>query len=194
MNRVARRWRNSDRRYGWIAMALHWTVAALLGWQLWLGLSAADLSIGIERLKLLGRHKSLGFVILVLMLLRLSWRWWTPPPAPPPGPRWQTTAAKLSHGLLYLLLIIMPLIGWASSSAAHLTISVFGWFQLPDLLAPNRSLAHQLVEWHETLAWMLMAVLLVHIAAALWHQLWRRDTVLRRMLPFTRIPPEESTE
>lgn len=194
MNDATGPWRNSGTRYGRVAMALHWLVAGLVFWQVWLGLTAADLPIGIERLKVLARHKSVGFLILSLMLLRLVWRWWSPPPALPAGPRWEQLGARLSHGLLYLLLISLPLLGWASSSAAHLTVSVFGLFQLPDLLAPDRALARQLVEWHEALAWVLMAVLTVHIAAALWHHLWRRDTVLRRMLPFVRVRPEEFSE
>lgn len=181
--------RNTARRYGMVAQLLHWVVVALVATQFALGITAHNLPFSPTKLGLLAWHKSFGLLILMLIVLRFAWRWYTPPPPlPATMPTWQQKAARISHGLFYVLLLSMPLVGWASSSAANLTVSVFGWFQLPDLTPPNKALAKALVSIHIAMAWVLLANIVIHASAALWHHFVQKDEVLRRMLPFTSPP------
>lgn len=175
--------RNSPVRYGWVAQALHWGVVALLIVQVTLGKVAHGLPVGLERLVMMSRHKSLGITILGLAALRLAWRWFDPPPPPPPMPRWQALAARLNHWGLYALLFALPVTGWLTSSAANRPASWFGLFQLPDLVAPDAGLKEAFEEAHELLVNVLFALAALHVAAALKHQFLDRDGLLLRMLP-----------
>jgi cytochrome b561 len=99
-------------------------------------------------------------------------------------PGWQRLAAQINHWALYALLFAMPLTGWMMSSASNYPVSWFGLAQLPDLVAPDRSLKELLEEVHELLAIVLIALALLHVAAALKHQFFDRDGLLFRMLPW----------
>ncbi len=177
--------RNTPERYGIVAQTLHWLIAALVTVQFVFGVKAASLPLSLERLILLARHKSLGLTLFALVILRLAWRMYSsPPPQPSQAPF--RTAARLSHGLLYALLLAMPVVGWLLSSASNLTVSWFGLFSLPNLVAPNRRLAHWMLLTHQTMAWLLLAVIVLHVGAAFWHHFILKDDVLTRMLPFTR--------
>ncbi len=177
--------RNTPECYGIVAQTLHWLIAALVIVQFVLGVKAAGLPLSLERLILLARHKSLGLTLFALVILRLAWRIYSPPP-PQPSQAPLRTAAQLSHGLLYALLLAMPIIGWLLSSASSLTVSWFGLFSLPNLVTPDRRLAHWMLLTHQTMAWLLLAVIILHIGAAFWHHFILKDNVLTRMLPFTR--------
>ncbi len=177
--------RNTPERYGIVAQTLHWLIAALVTVQFVFGVKAANLPLSLERLILLARHKSLGLTLFALVILRLAWRMYSsPPPQPSQAPL--RTAARLSHGLLYALLLAMPMVGWLLSSASSLTVSWFGLFSLPNLVAPNRRLAHWMLLTHQTMAWLLLTVVVLHVGAAFWHHFILKDNVLTRMLPFTR--------
>ena len=177
--------RNTPARYGIVSQTLHWLIVILVLLQFLLGFKAHGLPVSLERLMLLARHKSIGITILALMILRLAWRLYSPPPRLASGTRpVLAIAAHLSHGLLYALLLLMPLVGWLLSSASNLTVSWFGWVSLPNLVAPNHRLAHWLLLTHESMAWLLLALVVGHIGAALWHHFVVRDSALLRMLPF----------
>jgi cytochrome b561 len=187
MDRAARAFipfRNTESRYGVVAQSLHWLIVILVAVQFMLGITAHDLPISLERLVLLTRHKAFGMTILMLMLLRLAWRLYSASPALPAGmDRLQRRLAELSHVLLYILLLTMPVVGWLSSSASNLTVSWFGLFHFPNLVSPDPALAKSMKALHIALAWVLLALISVHAAAALWHQFVRKDGVLMRMLP-----------
>ena len=177
-------WRNTAERYGAVSQFLHWTVVVLVILQFVLGFTAAGMPISMQRLVLLVRHKSIGMTILALVLLRLTWRGFSPAPAlPKEMPSLHKTAAHLSHVLLYALLISMPIVGWITSSASHLTVTWFGLFAFPDLVGPDAHLAKFAKATHATMAWMLLATASLHALAALWHHFMLKDDVLRRMLP-----------
>jgi cytochrome b561 len=176
--------RNSAERYGSVAQLLHWAVVVLIIVQFALASAAEDLPTGMEKLITMARHKSFGITILALAALRLAWRLVDPPPPLPAGMHpLQHTAARVSHGLLYGLLFALPLSGWMQSSAANYPVSWFGLAQLPDLVAPSKSLHDALHEVHEALAATLIVIAVVHVLAALKHQFMDRDGVLMRMLP-----------
>lgn len=177
--------RNSRTRYGAIAKSFHWAVAVLIALMLIIGFTMGDMENGPDKFRLYGLHKSLGITVLALAALRLMWRFFDkPPPLPDSMPRNQKMAAGLAHWGLYALLFAMPLSGWLLSSAAGFTVSLFGLFTLPDLVSANKMLREFMEETHETVATLIIALVCVHAAAALWHHFYHRDTVLRRMLPF----------
>ena len=132
--------------------------------------------------------RSAGMSILALSLIRLLWRLTHRPPALPSSvahamPLWQRWAHHGTHHALYALFFLVPLIGWAYSSAAGFPIVVFGVLPMPDLLAVDKELAELIKPWHEISALALVGLALLHIAAALKHQLVDRDGLLMRMLP-----------
>lgn len=176
--------RNTAVRYGFVAQGLHWLIVALLIVQVTLGKVAEDLPLGLDKLVMMARHKSVGITILGLAVIRLAWRLIDRPPPPPPMPRWQRGAARLTHAAFYVLLFALPVTGWLMSSASNFPVSWFGLVQLPDLVAPDDGLEHRLEDIHETLVKVLVALAVLHVAAALKHQFVDRDGLLLRMLPW----------
>ena len=176
--------RNTAVRYGFVAQGLHWVIAGLLIVQVTLGKIADELPLGLDKLALTARHKSVGITILALAAIRLAWRLIDRPPAPPPMPRWQFVVSRLTHAAFYVLLFAMPLSGWLMSSASNYPVSWFGLVQLPDFVRPDEGLEHLLEEVHETLAKVLITLAILHVAAALKHQFIDRDGLLTRMLPW----------
>lgn len=166
-----------------MAQFLHWAIVVLLAIQIPLGKIAHELPVGLERLAMMSRHKSVGITILGLALLRLVWRWFDRPPPPPPMPRWQQLASRLNHWSLYALLFALPLSGWLMSSAAARPVSWFGFVQLPDFVAPDAGLKEIFEEVHEVLVILLLALVILHVVAALKHQFVDRDGLMHRMLP-----------
>ena len=136
-----------------------------------------------DRLLLYNAHKWAGVLILTLAALRLWWRLVRRPPELPAMPSWQHAAAKASHAAMYLLFFAVPLMGWAYSSAAGFPVVLFGVLPLPDWVPKDRDLAQALKPWHGRLAWLLGALVLVHVAAVCKHQWIDRDGLLHRMLP-----------
>lgn len=177
-------WMNDESRYGAVAQLFHWVIVGLVVTQFVLARQAEHLPLGAAKLAVLARHKSVGITILAFALLRLLWRLInTVPAAPATTPDWQRLVARTSHVLLYALLIVIPLLGWAMSSARNFPVSWFGLITLPDFVAPNRAAYEFLHDAHETCAKALFVVALLHAAAALKHHFIDRDNVLRRMLP-----------
>lgn len=175
-----------------MAQSLHWIIVLLVLAQFCVGPYAADLPLGIERLKLLSFHKSLGITVFALVILRLLWRLYTPAPKLPAGMQpLQRFLAHFSHVALYGLLFTLPVLGWLTSNASNLTVRWFYLFNLPNLVAPDRDLAKLTKELHDAGAWCLLALVILHVAAAFWHEFARHDGVLRRMLPLWMLPREE---
>ena len=176
--------RNTAVRYGFVAQGLHWIIAGLVVVQVTLATIADDLPVGLDKLALLARHKSVGITILALAVIRLVWRIIDRPPPPPPMPRWQHTSSRLTHAAFYVLLFAMPVSGWLMSSASNYPVSWFGLLQLPDFVRPDEGLKDLLEDVHETLAKALIALAVLHVVAALKHQFIDRDGLLMRMLPW----------
>jgi cytochrome b561 len=179
---------NPQDRYGNIAQTLHWVIAGLIVTQFVLASLADDLPLGLAKLTMYARHKSVGMTILMLAILRLIWRLINAPPALPAGMKgYEKFLAKATHGAMYALLFAMPLSGWLMSSAKNYSVSWFGLFTWPNLVAPNEERFHFFKDLHGFLATTLFVVAILHIAAALKHHFWNKDDVLRRMLPFARL-------
>ena len=179
--------RNTTTRWGSLAQLFHWVIVALIITQFVLATMAESLPLGLKKLIVLARHKSVGITILGLAVLRLLWRWMNPTPELPNTLKpYERLLAHISHFALYLLLFVMPLTGWAMSSARKFPVSWFNLVQLPDFVAPDRALYDTLHTTHAVLAWTLVGVAVLHAAAAFKHHFVLKDHVLRRMLPFTR--------
>lgn len=173
-------------RYDNVAIAFHWLLALMLVGSFAVGTYMSDLPFSIQRVKLFNWHKWAGMTILALTILRLLWRLSHAPPPEVPGPRWQQRAAKATHAAMYLLCLVIPLVGWAYSSAAGMQVVVYGVLPMPNLLMVDPDLAKAIKPWHGRLAFALAALVMLHVAAALKHQFVDRDGLLGRMRPHRR--------
>ena len=172
-------------RYSAAAVVIHWLSAALLIVQLWLGFTFSDLPKGPERGDLFLWHKTLGVTILLLALLRLAVRLMNPPP---PFPRdfrgWQRGAAVWTHRFFYLLLIVIPLTGLAAVSSRGKPVALQFGLEVPPIPGITKSLGEVVGEAHEILVFVTIALLVVHVVAALKHQFADRGPLANRMWPF----------
>ena len=179
----------ADRASGYtpVAKLLHWLTALLVLGMLGVGLWMVGLPISLTKLYVYAWHKWIGLTVLVLTVLRLMWRMYRPPP-PLPGTMtaWERRLAPWGHAALLVLLLAMPISGWLMSSAGGVSVRWFGMIDLPDLVPRDPLMFEMLRTLHHWLAWTLMAVLALHVAAVVHHDLFRRDGIFRRMSPFTR--------
>lgn len=173
-----------------LSKLLHWVMAlsilattALMYYMVNIG----DLTVEVNRAeysRLLKTHKSLGLLVLFLVLLRFLWnRWKLRPPLPQGMSPAQRTASKASHHFLYLAMLVVPLLGWMASMTYGGRTFFFGLFELPVWLPKNIAWANILQPAHIWLAWGMLAVVGVHSLAALWHHFVKKDATLAQMLP-----------
>jgi cytochrome b561 len=182
---------NTSTAWGTASKALHWIGAALIlfllihGW----------IMVGLPREMRFGNyswHASFGYATLVLMIVRLLWRWTNAVPAPPAdAARWEIIAARAGHAGLYLLILADAFSGWALAGTMRrpLDAALFGFIPVPGIVT-DRALHDQLESAHSLFAWTLAALIVIHIVGGIYH-LWRKqDDVMQRMLPdvFTRKP------
>lgn len=166
----------STQRYSAVLITLHWAMLALL-----VGVYVtAELQEHGEESVLATWHFALGLTVFALVWLRLAARLVWPAPAAIEG-GWRNVLSKLTHGVLYLLMIGMPLVGWLLVSAEGEPVSFLG-LTLPPLMAPDHATAEQLEELHEAGAAIGYWVVGLHAAAALFHQYVLRDGLIARML------------
>jgi cytochrome b561 len=147
----------------------------------------ADSPFGMDRLRLLARHTSIGMTVLMLMVMRAIWRCRNAQPdLPETMTRVARFLARATHIALYAVLITMPLSGWMMTSAKGASASWFGIWTWPSLIGQNRQAFGLWRATHDTLSRWLITLALLHVAAALKHHFWNKDAVLMRMLPFGR--------
>jgi cytochrome b561 len=172
----------SAMRYSTPAIVLHWLVAMLIFVAFPLGVYMHELPLSPGKLKLYSYHKWIGITLLMLVALRVTWRLThTPPPLPADMAAWQRRASQAVHGLLYLLMIAIPLSGWLMSSAKGFQTVWFGVLPLPDLVEKNRELGDLLAGVHQALNFTLLALVIMHVGAALQHHFIERRPFLQRM-------------
>ncbi|MGF7160556.1 cytochrome b561 [Rhodoligotrophos appendicifer] len=162
---------------------LHWLTALIVLTTIPMGLIMIRLEGGSTQNTLFDLHRSFGVMVLALTILRLAVRGIVGAPGIERTIEpWQRQLASVVHGLLYMLLFIVPLLGWTGTSAYGARISVFWLFELPMILPKDEHLATTLLTLHQYAAFTLTALLFVHAAAALYHHFIRGDEVLNRML------------
>lgn len=176
--------RNTRQRWGAVAMAFHWTMAIIIFAMIPLGIVAVNWRLSPTKLELFFWHKSFGITVLVLIILRLLWRFLNPTPAlPKDTPRAEHFLAGLSHAALYALMIVIPLSGWVINSAANFPFKVFGMARLPEIVEPDKATQELASNVHLGLVITLVVILAVHIAAAFRHHLVKHNDVLAKMVP-----------
>lgn len=161
-----------------ISRLFHWVSAILLvvTWLLMFIYQNTDDKFYI------GLHKAFGISLLFWMIARLVNRLFVKAPPPVPMPQWQTLASKLSHFALYALLIAMPIAGLLMTIYGGRAVDMFGLFQIPVFLTPDRSAARFFNDLHTDIIWpLIIAFTLLHVGAALYHQFVKKDNLIARM-------------
>ncbi|MGB7306264.1 MAG: cytochrome b [Burkholderiaceae bacterium] len=171
-------------RYNGMAILLHWLIAILVIAGFLLGVTMVDMKFSPTKLQYFSWHKWIGITVFIAALIRIAWRLTHQPPPPLPGqPDWQLRIASITHLMLYLLLIAVPLTGWLYSSAAGFKTVYFGLIPIPDLIAKSAQWKDGLKQLHWALNSLMAALVVVHAGAAMKHQFIDKDKTLARMLP-----------
>ncbi|MET0068356.1 MAG: cytochrome b [Candidatus Thiodiazotropha sp.] len=175
--------KNTDNRYGLIAISLHWFVAVLVVALLTIGLYMTSLPDGDPKWEWYSLHKSLGISVFVLAVVRLIWRQLNIQPKLPSGlKRYEIKLAHLTHAILYLALLVLPLSGYVDSSAGGYHLAWFG-IDIPLLIPENKILLEISETLHSSFAYLLIGLLAMHLAAVAKHHFILKDDTLKRMLP-----------
>jgi cytochrome b561 len=176
--------RNTTLSWGSVSRWFHWILGAMIIGMLAYGWWMNHIPARADRLFYRSIHADIGYVVLLLMVLRLIWRSINPTPAlPADTPRWQRVAAHVSHWALYLVAILVAMLGWAHSGAHQPDYSSwFGLFHVPQITSPDKAMADAFEERHIFMAYVLLALIAIHLAAALWHHFVKRDRVTARMI------------
>jgi len=170
--------------YGRVAKALHWLVACLLGVQYVIGWTMPDVERHTPPTGLIGVHVALGTLIVLAVAARILWRLFNRPAASdalPATPLWSRRLASLVHGALYVLMVIVPLLGWAHANAHGWVVGITDQLSLPALLGEGSALGYELGDLHGALAMMLFCLIGLHVAAGVYHHIVLRDGTLRKM-------------
>lgn len=177
--------RNTTSSWGSAARAFHWiigfTIIGMLAFGWWMN----HIPARPDRFFYRSVHADIGYLLLVLMVARIVWRWINPVPAMPEGTTpLHRVAAAISHGALYLATFVVIVLGWAHSGARMQGDygSFFGLFHVPQFTSPDKAAAGFYEDWHIWCAYGLLALVVIHIAAASWHHFIRRDRVAVRMM------------
>ena len=184
MNDISRH--SNTGRYHGAAIALHWLIAVLIVGGFYLGWIMTDIpGFTPTKLKYFSWHKWIGVTVLMLAVARVLWRATHRAPALDDAtPAWQKAAAHAVHGLLYLLMLAIPVSGYLYSSAAGIQVVYLGIVPLPTFIGPDPALKATLRTVHVLLNYTLLALVAMHVLAALKHQFVDRDGLLARMIPF----------
>ncbi|HEX3632399.1 MAG TPA: cytochrome b [Casimicrobiaceae bacterium] len=170
--------------YGAMAKSLHWLVFAIVLVQFLLGWTMPSIRRGMTPGTLINLHLSFGVVIMAVVLIRLLWRLAHPVAVAAESiAPWEPGLARAAHWLLYGLLLLLPILGWAAASARNWAVRVFDLFTLPQLVPTDAKIGFTAGDVHVVLSWVLLGLIGLHATAALYHYFVRRDRVLQRMLP-----------
>ncbi|KQY41488.1 cytochrome B [Rhizobium sp. Root491] len=189
--RGVRRWRNTSASFGLVAIVFHWTIALLFLAQLALGYFLSRDIDPVLQFNLFQYHKSIGFLVLALAAPRFIWSVFSRKPrALDGGGMASRLAARSAHAALLFLTLAVPLAGWAVASTSPLQIPsyVFDLVVVPGLpMAISDQAEAFWTEVHATLAYLAAVIVVLHVAAALWHHFVRKDPTLRRMITFRAV-------
>ncbi|MBC7182364.1 MAG: cytochrome b [Marinobacter sp.] len=176
--------RNTSASYGVVAIFLHWLVALAVFGLFALGFWMVDLTYYHDWYKRAPDiHRSIGILLLAVMVFRVVWRAVTVSPSAPSGHRrWEVRSAHLAHGLLYVLIFVAMASGYLISTADGSSISVFGWFEVPSVTGQIKGMEEPAGTVHYWTTWSIIVLALIHAAGALKHHFIDRDNTLRRML------------
>ena len=176
--------RNTPANWGSISRWFHWILALAIIGMIAFGWWVNHIPARPDRYFYRSIHADIGYLVLLLMVLRLAWRIINPTPAlPADSARWTRIAAGISHAALYLVTILVAMLGWAHSGARTPDYSgFFGLFHVPQFTSPDRAAAGAYEDRHILFAYVLLALIAVHVIATAWHHYIRRDRVAARMM------------
>lgn len=177
--------RNTTSSWGTVARAFHWiiglTILGMLAYGWWMN----HIPARPDRFFYRSIHADIGYMLLVAMVFRIIWRAINPTPAlPKDTPSWQRIAAAISHGALYLATFVVIGLGWAHSGARPQGDygSFFGLFHVPQFTSPDKATADAFEDRHIFAAYVLLALIVLHTAAAAWHHFIKRNRIAARMV------------
>ena len=170
--------------YDGVWIALHWIIVGLVLIQYFTKIVSPGSFPGVSERSLNAWHLAVGPTILLLMLVRLAWRLTHPtPPAPTDIAKPLQLLSRATHWAFYALLIILPILGWVSASGYGAHPTILGLVELPQIAAKSKSVGETWGDLHGTLAWVVLAVIGLHICGAIYHAVAKEDGVFQRMLP-----------
>jgi len=175
---------DTEQRYGLVSKLLHWSAAALMLFLLWLGWYMVGLSYYDPQSKnTLYWHQLLGLWVFALAVIFIVWRIASKPPAFSLGIKsWEKFAASVAHTLLFGLMLLLPISGYLISTAEGEGIALFFGLDFPALLPVSESLRELAVDGHYLMAYGGLALIALHVLAALKHHFVSGDDTLRKML------------
>lgn len=176
--------RNTQQRYGILSRLLHWLVAVLILFLVWLGWYMVDLDYYDPwYYDSLNWHESLGMIALFLALAKIGWQVYSPVPEPGAGlGPWERRASRGMHWLLLVLMVVIPVTGYLTSTSDGKAVEVFAWLRVPAIISHDTSVRDWAITLHYWLAYGIFFLALGHAGAALKHQFLDRDGTLARML------------
>jgi len=177
---------NTSSSWGSVSRWFHWILGLAIIGMLAYGWWMNHIPARADRYFYRSIHADIGYVVLLLTVIRLIWRGVNPTPAlPDDTPPWQRIVARASHVLLYLVTILVAMLGWAMSGARPVNqnyASFFGSFNVPQFTSPDKAAAGAYEDRHIFFAYVLLALIVLHVAAAAWHHFIRRDRITLRMV------------
>lgn len=168
--------------YGSTARVLHWLVAALIAAQTVIGWVMPEIENNTPQEGLVSLHLSVGTALMLIVVLRLIWRATHPVPPASILTNWERLVSAATHTALYVLLLIIPALGWAAAGYFGYTVRLFGALTLPAISDPKAEWAHVAGDIHGVLVNILVGLIALHVTAALYHYFLRQDDVMQRML------------
>lgn len=168
--------------YDGVARFLHWSVLVLVVAQFVIGWTMPHIRRDTQPVGLIAWHLGVGAALVAAMAVRIAWRITHRPP-PDALPPMLATVSKITHFLLYATLVAVPVLGWANASSRGWSVKLLGALPYPNLTPTGSSLGHVMGDVHGVLAWVLFALICMHVSAALFHRFVFRDGTLRRMMP-----------
>ena len=174
--------KNTSSEFGSLAKWLHWLIAVGICALIYIGLEQAGMERGPEKMEVRGIHSSIGLVVLLLMTVRLVWRWMNDVPAHPEGmAAWQKLSSRLVHWGIYVAVFVQLLSGPMTTATGGRPVPFFGLFSIPLPVAENEDKHHFYEGIHE-FAWKIVAgLLVVHIIGALYNNFVLKNDVVRRI-------------
>lgn len=181
--------RAGAQKFGPVAIFLHWAIAACIVLSVTFGLISGFADTAEVTQATLAIHQSVGVTIFALAAVRVAWRLTHPaPPLPPSTPKSQKIAAAVTHATLYVILFALPVTGYVGLAARGRPITIFGLFDLPNVIARSLKTSAAFQNVHNNLQYFLYGLLVLHIGAALYHQFVMKDGLLARMWPRKTAP------
>jgi cytochrome b561 len=178
--------RNTATSWGSLSRWFHWILGIAIIGMIAYGWWMNHFPARADRYFYRSIHADFGYMVLLLTVIRLFWRSVNPVPALPDDmPRWQRIGGHVGHWALYLTTILVAMLGWAMSGARQPNqnyASFFGLFNVPQFTSPDKVAAGAYEERHVFFAYTLLALIVLHVAAAIWHHFIRRDRVVARMI------------